>query len=138
MRHTYKLDYSHKGKVDLVSAELYKENDLYFLRLKYIIENDDEIIELEIPRARICLNNVPIINGYDIDNSYSAYLGRHYELVLGNNMYSLYPGTNSERVNNVYYTEKRSPKKSKKMTIEEIERKLGYKIAIVSEEKKGE
>lgn len=136
MKNICRLDYSHKGKIDLVNAELYEEEGSHFLRLKYTIENDDEKFELEIPKARICLNNIPIINGYDIENSYSSYVGQHYELILGNNMYKLYPGTNSERVNNVCYTEKRISKKPKKMTVAEIEKKLGYKIEIVSEEGK--
>lgn len=137
MSNTVKLDYSHKGKSTLNYARLYEEDGLYFLKLKYLVENDDEILELEIPKAQIHLDSIPIVTCYDNNcPSYgSLYLDRIYDLTLGTNSFTLYPGETSQS-NHCYYTEKRTPKKPKKMTIEEIERKLGYKIAIVSEEEK--
>lgn len=139
MSSTVKLDYAHKGHINLTNARLYEEDGRYFLKLKYLIENDGEILELEIPKAQIHLDSIPIITCYD--NKYpsygSLYLDRIYDLTLGTNSFTLYPGETSQS-SHCYYTEKRTLKKPKKMTIEEIEKKLGYKIVIVSEEEKGE
>lgn len=139
MSSTVKLDYTHKGYTNLINARLYEEDGRYFLNLKYLVENDDEILELEIPKAQIHLDSIPIITCYDTEypGYGSIYLDRIYDLTLGTNSFTLYPGETS-KANHCYYTEKRTSKKPKKMTIEEIERKLGYKIAIVSEEEKGE
>ena len=121
-------------KHELKDIQLYEENGQYYLRLKYIIEDDHKIEELEIPKVVIPVNShaLPHLN---YECNYSG--AEHCELCAGGGCDSIrvFKGDTSE-ANHVYYTTKTIKEKSIELTLSEIEKKLGYKIKIISEESK--
>lgn len=116
-------------KHELKNIELFEENGQYYLKLKYILEDEHRIRELEIPKVMIPFNaNIyPYINkslNSDACGLIACY--GNYELAILSG--------ETTHANHVYFTEKIIEEKRKEMTITEIEKKLGYKIKIVSEE----
>lgn len=121
-------------KSELKDIQFYEEDGLYYLRLKYILEDDKFIKELEIPKVRVPFNpfSFPEFSSRVYDDFH------HIELVnlhTSSGSLSLYPGETS-KANHVYYTFKILKEKTTEMTVEEIEKKLGYKIKIVSNHEK--
>lgn len=117
---------------ELKDIQLYEENGNYYLRLKYLCEDDTSIFEMEIPKVDIRFNK----NIYPSLN-YSRYRDDREECTLSNFRGSLqvHPGETSE-ANHVFYTIKTLEEKHIELTVSEIEKRLGYKIKIVSEDKK--
>lgn len=120
-------------KHTLKDIQLYEENGRYYLRLKYIIEDDHRIQELEIPKVSIKFNG----NAFpQIDYECVPNIEETCTLKAGYlNGFNVYRGKTSE-ADDVFYTVKTVEEKPEKLTISEIEKKLGYKIEIVSEESK--
>lgn len=117
----------------LDDIQFYEEDGAWYARMKYILEDDHEIREVIIPKVSIGINRRyhPEFNN-DFDHRFNFEVeGR---LSLGPTMFRLYSGVGHDGANHVLYTEKLLKKKTKKMTVAEIEKKLGYKIEIVSEE----
>lgn len=120
--------------VKLASVKLKKDERGYYLRLKYIQDTDDAISEVIIPKYRlkiwedrICINHP---TGYRVHEAPDANIGFGYwELDKG--------WTEHIDDKEVYYSVKTLKEKVHKMTVADIEKKLGYKIEIVSEEKEG-
>lgn len=125
-------------KHELKDIQLFEENGQYYLKLKYVIENEHHVKELEIPKVEIPVNaNVYPHIDYTRDIYGNKYIGHHLnekcELYVGYGNLKMLPGETLE-ANHVYYTEKTIKEKHKEMTLAEIEKKLGYKIKIVAEE----
>lgn len=118
-------------KHELKDIQLFEENGQYYLKLKYILEDEYRIKELEIPKVKITVNKYT----YPHINFIRQTIGDPiYDLYAGyGDCLPMLPGETSE-ANHVYFTEKIIEEKHKEMTIAEIEKKLGYKIKIVSEE----
>ena len=123
------------AKSELKDIQFYEEEGRYYLRLKYILEDDHRIEELEIPKVRIpfCKNGYPEL----IHKSYNFSSPRQkcrlstgadyvFDLELGE----------TTKADHVYYTRRILKEKHQEMTLAEIEKKLGYKVKIVSEEGK--
>lgn len=119
-------------KHELKNIELFEENGQYYLKLKYILEDEHSVRELEIPKVRIPVNKFTYPN---ISHSRCCGHEIHYLYIDEdwNQCLDILPGETSE-ANHVFYTEKIIEEKRKEMTVAEIEKKLGYKIKIVSEE----
>lgn len=127
-------------KKEIKNARIYKEADgRYYIDLRYTEEDDRKITETHIPKIHIPLEcghinkfNIGLIDG-------SAAAGADY--VFGNHAFRMYEGVSTFRTEdgeresypNVLFAEKLIKEKVQEMTLSEIEKKLGYKVKIVSE-----
>lgn len=113
----------------LVDVQLVEEDRSFYLDVKYEYENENGIYEVRYPRVLLtfCSNALPAIDRSW--NSYEKLL--HANFGFGNLLVSEYhdPDRNAD-YNYIVNTIK---EKTHKMTVAEIEAKLGYKIEIVSE-----
>ena len=116
--------------VKLIDKQVYEEDGLLYLSLTYefknIEGNNEGKYNLYIPKIALDIktNDMPIIN----HNSY-RYINHEenvYDFKAGTHNYILKPEDSKEE----FYTYKIETK-DKKMTIEEIEKELGYKVQIV-------
>ena len=98
----------------------------YYLSAVYEYENNFVVSEITIPHIALPLN---VITGFDTDlNDYSFGVIPEYTLHMpGNNTLPVYRTDKG-----VYYEEKIIKEKRQKMTLEEVENALGYKIELVS------
>lgn len=119
--------------IKLTKAILRKEykSDEYTLDLTYTLDSPMMIKELHIPRVVIPLNtNFIKINRYDDfqhDDFQSCHITQDYFVDLGFGEMRLSPD-----VNGAAFTIKTVKEKTKEMTLEEIEKKLGHKVKIVN------
>ena len=125
-------------KHELKDIQLFEEDGQYYLKLKYIIEDEHSVKELEIPKAILPFNKniYPAITCMDGYTRRSAVWQEECRLhTIGGNdgALELRKGTTSVW-DDVFYTVKTIKEKHKEMTLAEIEKKLGYKIKIVAEE----
>ena len=118
-------DVKKKHEIDLVSVKLYKDPVWgYCLNVTYRIETPEEIREVNIPKMR--LNITP--NWFTISTKTDGMYGCHHSAFADIGFGAqelLYKG-------NYYYTEKVVKTKTKEMTLDEIEKKLGHKVKIVN------
>lgn len=125
-------------------VQLYEENEKYYLDLRFIIENDKNITEYHVPKIRLPIEFADLSSEWGNEpnpKSQYLYLGlpdRHLEcepgvakfLTKSPTICGVY--TNSyKNIYDVLYATQIIEEKRKDMTIEEIEKKLGYKIKIV-------
>lgn len=111
------------AKVELTDLVLKKDvNGCYYLGAKYRIEDENSIRELHIPKILLNVrpNNVIINYGEpclrpEVDIGF-GYMPLFYE----------------DPRNKAYCTEAVIKEKTHEMTLDEIEKKLGYKVKIVS------
>lgn len=129
---------THKVK----NVELIKEDGNYYLDITYELENDSRVEELHIPRAKIpfCGDAFPEIKSEDKFGDPFEYLGRHISVPVIEKV-TLNTGSCNDlalkRDKDGYrYTIKTIKEKTQEMTLAEIEKKLGHKIKIISEDKK--
>lgn len=137
--------------VTLKTCELVEENDLYYLHLIYGYEDDYGVYELHIPRMILPIrkDKAPTVvfdepNGFScpayksefMSNppSYADFDGQKFELLQGEVSCKDLNGddilTRAKSLICVLL------EKKQEMTLEEIEKKLGYKVKIVSEKEK--
>lgn len=118
-------------KHELKDIQLFEENGQYYLKLKYIIENDHRVEELEIPKVCLRFNK----NFYpNLNYRRDAYkYQEECDLCTGFGSMKVLPGETSE-ANHVFYTVKLIEEKPVEMSVSEIEKKLGYKIKIVNKD----
>ena len=120
---------------ELKDIQLFEEGGQYYLKLKYTVEDDARITEVEIPKAKIpfnkygepVFNSCAVLGGRGVDRMAECTLSTGYNCEM-----ELCSGETTE-ANHVFYTVKTISEKRKEMTISEIEKKLGHKIKIVSE-----
>lgn len=117
--------------VKLKDLKLHKEqhtsnNTKYYLSAVYEYENNFVVSEITIPHIALPLD---IITGFDTDlTDYSFGVDVEYTLHMpGNHTLPVYRTDKG-----VYYEEKIIKEKRQKMTLEEVENALGYKIELVS------
>lgn len=126
----------HFDNINLKDLKLYKEHcvnnitkkeyDSYYLSAVYKHENNFVVSEITIPRIALPLN---VITGFDIDLTARSFGDiPEYTLRLpGNHTLPVYRTDKG-----IYYEEKIIKEKRQKMTLEEVEDALGYKIELVS------
>ena len=122
-----------RKKCFLKDAQIYIQDGSRYLKLVYEYEDGYGIHELTIPQVEFpfgnCLNLTYICENNPALQRLSIRLCTVGDLT---NVY-LYDTKSDDGL--VYYTDKIIKRKPKKMTLEEIERELGYKVKIVSSRK---
>lgn len=121
-----------------------KDNRLY-LKLVYEYEDDHGIYELIIPKIDLEIRTdfLPAITN---DEAWTGPMVlEHYKIGLGSNIFDLIRDDVEVKKNGKTFTCEKAAyvintlkEKRKEMTIAEIEKKLGYKVKLVSEESKDE
>lgn len=118
----YKEDIPNGIRVDLVDLTLGKDGIGYYLSPKYRVETDRDVREIYIPKARINVKHHEIRVDHDPRSNNPV-----CDFGLGKlQMYVDDWG--------FVYRESVIEEKTKEMTLEEIEKKLGHKVKIVSRE----
>ena len=112
----------------LKSCRIYEEDGKYYLDLKYTIEKIDGIYEKHIPKVRLSIptNACPISTEYHL-----SIFGSEPEHVTRLHLDN-YQFLDVEAVNGIECTEILVKKKTRKMTLAEIEKELGYSVEVVS------
>lgn len=123
-----------KATSKITNVELVKENGAYYLSLEYLLEDENKVEKLTIPRAKI-----PIDDGFYPVLVHST---PTFSTYFGGGRVSLNSGYEGHRFelkadpNGNLFKFETIKEKEHEMTIEEIEKKLGYKVKIVSGGKK--
>lgn len=122
-----------RKKCFLKDAQIYIQDDTRYLKLVYEYEDSYGIHELTIPQVEFPFGNrLNLIHIYENNPSLRRLSIRLCTEGDVTNVY-LYDTKSDDGL--VYYTDKIIKYKPKKMTIEEIERELGYKVEIISSRK---
>lgn len=133
-----------KGNSKIEKVELVEEDGKYYLSMTYVLENDKYIKRYKVPKIDLGINTrtcVPEltreIGGY-LDLPTIDELGRHCRPL--EDVVRFRCGIKTFDVDygkidgmSVKFTEQLIEEKSRKLTISEIEKKLGYKVEIVAE-----
>lgn len=122
-----------RNKCFLKDAQIYIQDDTRYLKLVYEYEDSYGIHELTIPQVEF-----PFGNRLNLKHVYEANPAlRRYSIRLctEGDVANVFLHDTKSSDGMVYYLDRIVKHKPKKMTIEEIEQKLGYKIEIVSSKK---
>ena len=117
----------------LKDAQIYTQDGSRYLKLVYEYEDSYGIHELTIPQVEFPFGNR--LNLIYIHENNPALRRLSIRLCTEGDATSVYLYDTKSDDGLVYYVDKIIKRKPKKMTIEEIERELGYKIEIVSSRK---
>ena len=115
----------YNSRAKIKNVKLVQEKETYYLDLTYECENDKEVYVLNIPRVELPYFDNPLIN-----------VVSHDDITLASGTISFYPGgifTIKQNKNGTLFSKIVVKEKTHKMTVAEIEKKLGYKIEIVSD-----
>ena len=119
----------------LKDLKLYKEDNRYYLHAEYEKEDDDKITRTIIPKIELPVMHYPYIENYE------GLCGIRCNIDLGFGTLSALRGDVSDPRNgktcdatDVFYASYVIKTKTKKMTLSEIEKELGHKIELVSED----
>ena len=122
-----------RNKCFLKDAQIYIQDGSRYLKLVYEYEDSHGIHELTIPQVEFPFGNrLNLI--YTHENN-PALQRLSIRLCTEGDITNVYLHDSKSYDGLVYYTDKIIKRKPKKMTIEEIERELGYKVEIVSSRK---
>ncbi len=114
------LDY----KVNLTDLTLNRDTFGYYLSAKYRIEDEHSIRELDIPKIRLRTTPKRVVI-----KTYDGVTWTRPEADIGFGFCELsHTGTKEA----IYFTETVVEEKTHEMTLDEIEKKLGYKVKIVN------
>ena len=117
----------------LKDAQIYIQDGSRYLKLVYEYEDSYGIHELTIPQVEFPFGNR--LNLIHIYENNPALRRLSIRLCTEGDVANVYLHNSKSYDGLVYYTDKIIKRKPKKMTIEEIERELGYKVEIVSSRK---
>ena len=117
----------------LKDAQIYIQDGSRYLKLVYEYEDGYGIHELTIPQVEFPFGNR--LNLIYIHENNPALRRVSIRLCTEGDVTSVYLYDTKSNDGLVYYTDKIIKHKPKKMTLEEIERELGYKVEIVSSRK---
>ena len=117
----------------LKDAQIYIQDGSRYLRLVYEYEDSYGIHELTIPQVEFPFGNR--LNLMYICENNPALQRLSIRLCTEGDVTNVYLHNSKSYDGLVYYTDKIIKRKPKKMTLEEIERELGYKVEIVSSRK---
>ncbi len=106
-------------KVQLDGLKLNRDDQGYYLSAQYTIEDRGTIKEVCFPKIRLKIGE---------DRLHIEYTYNSCRVDMGCGSWLVEPN-----IIGVYYTEKVIGEKIYEMTLSEIEKKLGYKVKIVSE-----
>ena len=128
-----------KNNVELYNITPFKEDECWYLKLIYKYEDKDGKHTVVIPKTSIPFSQLylPVIRS---SPSYNEYLLERPYIDCMNSMMLLYKSTcdlASERgvKEPAYYFDIITEYATKEMTLDEIEKELGYKVKIVSKKK---
>lgn len=126
----------HNAKVNY--AGIFREKDKWYLTLKYLIEDDQSIREVTIPKINIpleyaCINSFALRSGHDetvltfplFEEGFRIEKTEFTSRYLDNNV----PTLNSS--DGLFFV-KLIKIKEEEMTMEELEKRLGHKVKIVN------
>ena len=134
----------HDYSATIEEVKLVEEDGKYYLSMTYVLENDKYVKRYVVPRIDLGINTrtcVPELTrevGGHLDTPTIGELGRYYRPLedvvrfrCGLRTFDVGYG----KINgmNVKFKEQLIEEKTQKLTISEIEKKLGYKIEIVAE-----
>ena len=122
-----------RNKCFLKDAQIYIQDGSRYLKLVYEYEDSYGIHELTIPQVEFPFDNC--LNLIHIYENNPALRRLSIRLCTEGDVTSVYLYDTKSDDGLVYYVDKIIKRKPKKMTIEEIERELGYKVEIVSSRK---
>ena len=122
-----------RKKCFLKDAQIYIQDGSRYLKLVYEYEDGYGIHELTVPQVEFPFGNR--LNLKHIYEANPALRRLSIRLCTEGDVANVYLHDSKSYDGLVYYTDKIIKRKPKKMTIEEIEQKLGYKIEIVSSKK---
>ena len=116
----------------VVSAKIFKDANetFYCLDLTYIVETEHDIQEVHIPKIRLPLEDVDIDIKTGLFDNYAFLVfpsERFPILSTGLEM------DDKRNINEHFCTVRTIKRKAVEMTLDEIEKKLGYKIKIVND-----
>lgn len=121
MSDIWRIGTSKDTKVKITDVKLNNDSYGYSLALTYNIETLGEVTELHIPRVYLPFRN------YNLTIERPSYICDDMFADLGFGKVRLLPGDDTN-----YFTTKVIKTKTKEMTLEEIEKKLGHKVKIVN------
>lgn len=113
-------------KRTIKSAKLYTEDGKYYLGIVYNIETDHTIEELWIPKVRL-----PIENARIESELVSSFNNRCFTLDYGDLLHLPLEDRESDQ-GSFTFKETLVKELPEDLTIEEIEKRLGYKVRIVN------
>ena len=122
-----------RKKCFLKDAQIYIQDGSRYLKLVYEYEDGYGIHELTVPQVEFPFGNR--LNLKHIYEANPALRRLSIRLRTEGDVANVFLYDTKTNDGFVYYTDKIIKRKPKKMTIEEIEQKLGYKIEIVSSKK---
>ena len=116
--------------VNLTHVSAFIEDDKVYLSLKYLVEDSKEVISVDIPKAELPLSTHKTIITQGV--SETGYFGEPTKqdtwITMDGNTLRLRPDKTDLK-----WTLRVIKKKTRKMTVSEIEKALGYSVEIVSE-----
>lgn len=119
-------------------VKVYEEKGLQFLSIRYLVEDDTSVKEFHFPKVRFPIEYADLNHDYGLLSSTTRYDAvnlllptEELEVQTGNATFNV--DGRIETYKEVKYACKVVSEKTKEMTIEEIEKKLGHKIKIVKE-----
>lgn len=116
------------AKVNVKKAKLYTENDKWYIDVTYWHEDDYYVKEVRIPKMHIPLEAFTgNIEHYLTSSAYGEPTQCEFYAELGRLSMACIGETFKPA-----YIEKTIEEKTQEMTLDEIEKKLGYKIKIVN------
>lgn len=122
-----------RNKCFLKDAQIYIQDGSRYLKLVYEYEDSYGIHELTIPQVEFPFGNR--LNLIYIHENNPELQRLSIRLCTEGDVTNVCLHDSKSNDGLVYYTDKIIKRKPKKMTIEEIERELGYKVEIVSSRK---
>lgn len=122
-----------RKKCFLKDAQIYIQDGSRYLKLVYEYEDSFGIHELTIPQVEFPFGNR--LNLIYIHENNPALQRLSIHLCTVGDLANVYLYDTKSDDGLAYYTDKIIKRKPKKMTLEEIERELGYKVEIVSSRK---
>ena len=122
-----------REKCFLKDAQICIQDGSRYLKLVYEYEDGYGIHELTIPQVEFPFGNRLDLTCICENNPALQRLSIH--LCTVGDLANVYLHDTKSHDGLVYYTDKIIKRKPKKMTVEEIERELGYKVEIVSSRK---
>lgn len=110
-------------KMKITSVKLNEDQHYYSLDIKYEMETSSEIREFHLPKVRLPLKN----DYFWVGTNYTGRYLLDCEVDVGFGTTKLNPDDKDK-----FYYERVIKTKTKEMTLEEIEKKLGHKVKIVN------
>lgn len=121
----------HNAEATLKNAQIYKDNrNRFYMHLEYEREKDDGLHKITIPKVNFpnCLYSDPTVVKY-CDGNETIFLPKSF-LDVEYGEVTTKDGTTHKKV---FFVDEIVEPKIHEMTIEEIEKELGYPVKIVSE-----